>query len=137
MCRRFRVEIPGQSLLTHSATTRKHTMVGMMGQNYFKEGANERLGGKYTKCNKINNNSENIRAARLLPGGRAFAPLPPFPPIVAGLLTHYAVLRKVSHCFYIYANSCVALAVCRGDGSEQHKLVTRFDVYQVFASASV
>jgi len=27
------------------------------------------LGQKYTKCNKINNNSENFRGSRFLPGG--------------------------------------------------------------------
>jgi len=33
-------------------------------------GANERLEGqKYTKYNKIDNNSENFKGARLLPGG--------------------------------------------------------------------
>jgi len=36
------------------------------------------LGEKYTKCNKINNKSENFRGARLLLGGLR-------PPLVAGL----------------------------------------------------
>jgi len=36
----------------------------------------------FTKYNKINNNSENFRGARLVPRG-AFAP---WPPLVAGLL---------------------------------------------------
>jgi len=40
----------------------------MVKQKYFKE-VNERLWGgqKYTKYNKINNNSENFRGATLLP----------------------------------------------------------------------
>jgi len=44
------------------------------GKNILRE-VNERLGGKQTKCNKINNNSENFRGARLLPG-EAFASSP-------------------------------------------------------------
>jgi len=45
------------------ATTRKHTKVG---QKYFKRGmANVHLEQKYTKYNKINNNSENFRWAKL------------------------------------------------------------------------
>jgi len=35
-------------------------------------------------------------------------------------------LQTVRHRFNIYARSCVALALCRGDGNRQ--LVTRFDV---------
>jgi len=49
----------------------------MVGQKYFKGGG----GQKYTKYNEINNNSENFKGARLLPG-RAFAPLTS---LVAGL----------------------------------------------------
>jgi len=42
----------------------------MVGQKYFKGGGGVRLGGqKYTKHNKINNNSKNFRGKRLLPGG--------------------------------------------------------------------
>jgi len=51
-----------------SAATRKHTMGG---QNYFKGG-----GKNYAKYNKLNNNSQKFRGARLLPGG-ASPPLAP------------------------------------------------------------
>jgi len=48
----------------------------MGGKNILRE-ANERLGRgqAYTNYNKINNNSENFRGARLLPGGHS----PPCP----------------------------------------------------------
>jgi len=40
-----------------------------VGQNILR-GGNEHLGGqKHTKYNKINNNSENFRKAKLVPGG--------------------------------------------------------------------
>jgi len=52
----------------------------MMGQNILR-GAKERLGGqKYAKYNKINNNSESFRGARLLPGRR-------HPPLLVSGLT--------------------------------------------------
>jgi len=40
-------------------------------KNILRRGANARLGGgqKYTKYDKINNNSENFRRAKLLLGG--------------------------------------------------------------------
>jgi len=48
------------------AATRKHTMT-MVGQKYFKGGGKQKFGGqKYAKFNKINNNSEKFRRARLL-----------------------------------------------------------------------
>jgi len=51
------------------AATRKHTMVG---HNYFKGGGKHTFGGKYTKSNKVNNNSVNFRGgARLLLGWEA------------------------------------------------------------------
>jgi len=58
-----------------SAATRKHIMVG---QKYVKGGGQTSVWGEqtYTKW-KINNNSGNIRRARLLPGG-GFRPLAPF-----------------------------------------------------------
>jgi len=58
-----------------SVATRKHIMVD---QKYFKGRRQTSVWGgqKYTKYNKINNNSENFRGARLLPEG--FAPCPPY-----------------------------------------------------------
>jgi len=41
----------------------------MVGQNFFKVGGKRAFeGATYTKYNKINNNLENFRGARLLPG---------------------------------------------------------------------
>jgi len=72
-------EAPGRWRFEGNAATRKHTMVK---QKYFK-GANELLGKgqKYTKYNKRNNNSENFKGARLLPG--ALSPSDSY--LVAGL----------------------------------------------------
>jgi len=41
----------------------------MVEQKYLKGGKRAFEGQKYTKYNKINNNLENLRGARLLPGG--------------------------------------------------------------------
>jgi len=74
-------------LLQNSAVTRKHTMVQ---QKYLRGGGQTSVlgGGKYTKCNKISNNSENFRSKIAAREG-ASAPLAP---IVAGLLQNF-VLR--------------------------------------------
>jgi len=52
------------------------------GKNILRRGANERLKGKNI-LNKINNNSENFKRAKLLPGEALPAPL------VAGLKASY------------------------------------------------
>jgi len=52
-------------IILYSAATIKHTMVG---QKYFKGGKQAFGGQKYTKNNKINNNSENFRGQNCCQG---------------------------------------------------------------------
>jgi len=49
-------------------------------------------GSKYTKCNKINNNSANFRVGAKLPLGRNLSP----GPLVAGLVLRQGTQREAS-----------------------------------------